>query len=45
MDKARVKFTLEQAMKIQSGSRDIYLLSFNLGTRLWWVINVTLRSL
>lgn len=35
MDKMRVKFILEQAVKLQSGSRDTDLLSFNLGARLW----------
>jgi hypothetical protein len=39
----RVKFALEQVMKVQNGSRDTDLLSFNLGARLWWVINVTLQ--
>jgi hypothetical protein len=34
MEKLRVKFTLQQAMKVQSGSRDTDLLSFNLGARL-----------
>jgi len=45
MDNLRLEFTLEQAMKIQSGSSDIYLLSFKLCARLLWVINVTLRLL
>jgi hypothetical protein len=31
MDKVKVNFAVEQAMKVQSGSRDIDLLCFNLG--------------
>ena len=37
--KVKVKFTLEQAMKAQKGSRGIALLFLNLGTRWGWMVN------
>jgi hypothetical protein len=33
------KFTLEQDIKVQKGSKRIALLFFNLGARLGWVVN------
>ena len=43
--KLKVKVTLKQAMKAQSGSRSIAVLFFNLGARLGWVVNATRRPL
>ena len=42
MVKVKVKFTLEQATKAQSGRRGIVLF-FNLGARSGWVVNATPR--
>jgi hypothetical protein len=39
--KRKVKFTLEQAMKAQRGSRGIAYSFFNLGARWEWVVNTT----
>ena len=44
-EKVKAKFTLEQAMKAQSGSRDITYSFFNLGARWGWVVNATPRPL
>jgi catalase len=41
----KVKFSLEQAMNAQRGSRGIALLFFNLGARWGWVVNATPRPL
>jgi hypothetical protein len=43
--KVKVKLTLEQAMKAQRGSRDIFYSFFNLGIRWGWVVNATPRPL
>jgi hypothetical protein len=39
--KVKVKVSLEQAMKAQSGSSGILYSFFNLGARWWWVVNAT----
>jgi hypothetical protein len=39
------KFILEQAMKIRGGSKIQLYSFFNLGARLKWVVNATLRPL
>jgi len=39
--KVKVKFTLEQATKAQTGSRNIALLFLNLGAGWGWVVNAT----
>jgi len=41
----KVKYTLEQVMRAQRGSRGIALLFFNLGARRGWVANATPRPL
>jgi hypothetical protein len=41
----KVKFTLEQAVKVQRWSRGIVLFFFNLGARWLWMVNATTRSL
>ena len=45
VNKVKVKFTLEQAMKAQRGSRGIAPLIPNLGTRWGWVVNATPRPI
>jgi hypothetical protein len=42
-NKVKVKFTLEQAMKAQRGSRGILYSSLNLCARWGWVVNATPR--
>ena len=44
-DKAKVKFTLEQAMNAQRGSRCKLYSFFNLDARWEWVVNATSRPL
>jgi hypothetical protein len=41
----KVKFTSEQAMKVQRAAEVQYYSSFNLGARQKWVINATPRPL
>jgi len=43
--KVKVKFTLEQATKVQRRSRGILYSFFNLGARWGWVVNATPRPL
>jgi hypothetical protein len=40
-----VKFTLEEAMKVQRGNRDIAVIFLNVGNRWRWVVNSTPQPL
>jgi hypothetical protein len=43
--KPKVKFNLDQAMKVQRGIQACLHSFFNLGARLGWVVRVTPRTL
>jgi len=40
-----VKFTLEEAMKVQRGNRDIAVIFLNVGNRWRWAVNSTPQPL
>jgi hypothetical protein len=45
-DKVKVKFTLDKVIMTHREGDEVYLYSFfNLGARLGWVVNATLRPL